>query len=96
MLAIARAQILLAKGKPNEAVQLLQPLLNDSELYLVHAALLDAYKAKQDTESALSEANWLAKHRGRAYAENNMQAMLMPLNAALSDIAQRTLDEAKH
>ncbi len=89
MLAVAQAEMLLATGKPEDAIQRLKPTLDGSELYLSHAVLMDAYTAKGDTRSSLIEAEWLAKRRGRAYTENNLYSMLMPLNAALSDIAQR-------
>jgi tetratricopeptide (TPR) repeat protein len=93
MLAVTQAAVLLAEGKADEAITRLKPSLDGSELYLTHATLMYAYKAKGELTSALSEARWLTAHRGRAYAEFNMRAMLMPLNVALSDIAQRDLEQ---
>ena len=50
----------------------------------------DAYIAGGHDDDALREANWLATHRGRAYAENNVQRMLTPLNVVQSDLALLT------
>jgi hypothetical protein len=65
----------------------LKPLVNGSELYITHVALMDAYDGARDTKNALIEARWLSSRRGRAYAEHNMNLMLMPFNVALSDMA---------
>jgi two-component SAPR family response regulator len=91
MLAVAQSQALLAKGKPNDAIRLIKSRLDGSELYLSHAVLMDSFVAAGDKGSALVEAEWLARRRGRAYAENNYQ-MLLPLNVALSGLAQRYID----
>jgi len=94
MLAIARAELQLANDDADAAIASLRQGANGRELYLNHAASFEAYTRKGDSAAARDEARWLATHRGRAYAETNMNSMLMPLNAGWSEIAQRTLDRA--
>lgn len=96
MLAVAQAEILRAQGKPNEVIERLKSTLDGSELFLAHATLMEAYSDSGDATSAVAEAKWLTTHRGRAYAENNMQAILMPLNAALSGVAQEKINATTH
>jgi len=88
MRAVAEAEKARAAGKPADAIALLTPTLDGSELYITHAALMEAYAANKDTAAALKEARWLAAHRGRAYAEfTGPQQILMPLNVSLSTLA---------
>jgi len=93
MLVIARAELQMAGGDTDAAVASLRRDADGHELYLSHAALFEAYTRKGDGDAARAEARWLATRRGRAYVENNMNLMLMPLNVGWSDIAQRTLDQ---
>ena len=90
MLAIVEAEQARAAGNADRAISILKPLVDGRELCLVHQALLDAYVAGGHTEDALAQAGWLAAHRGRAYAENNVQRMLTPLNVVQSDLALLT------
>ena len=90
MLSVVEAEQARAGGNADRAVSILKPLVDGRELCLVHQALLDAYVAGGHTEDALREAAWLAAHRGRAYAENNVQRMLTPLNVVQSDLALLT------
>jgi putative peptide modification system cyclase len=90
MLAIAKADIQIASSRPDEAIDLLKAQVDGSELYLTHAVLSKAYSENGDARSAEAEEQWLASHRGRAYAEFSMRAMLMPLNVALSNSTQRS------
>jgi putative peptide modification system cyclase len=87
MLAVAEAERARAGGDASRAIALLKPLVDGKELCLVHQALLDAHASAGHNEDALAEAQWLAGHRGRAYAENNVQRMLTPLNVAQSNLA---------
>ncbi len=93
MLAIANAENARANGRPADAITLLKPQLDGTELYLSHIALRDAYKATGQREEALAEAVWLASHRGRAYEEFNNNLSLQPLNVAESDLASLDLAE---
>lgn len=67
--AVLEANDLRMKGKAKEAVTRLEALIDGSEPFQAHAALLDAYKAAGNDEKALTQAAWLASHRGRAYSE---------------------------
>jgi putative peptide modification system cyclase len=87
MLAVVEAERARAGGSPDRAISILKPLVDGKELCVVHQTLLDAYAAGGHTEDALREATWIAAHRGRAYAENNVQRMLTPLNVVQSDLA---------
>lgn len=87
MLAVAQAAIDRVSGKPEDALAILKPLVNGSELYITHVALMDAYADAHDQAAALTEALWLSTHRGRTYFEVNAQFMLEPFNVAESDLA---------
>ncbi|MEO7432799.1 MAG: putative peptide modification system cyclase [Dokdonella sp.] len=84
---VVRAQIALANGQPDAAITLLKPLLDGSELCLVHSVLLDAYLRGSDDVRALEQAEWLTAHRGRAYAEYNLDKALLPYNVAQASLA---------
>jgi putative peptide modification system cyclase len=84
---VAKAEIERASGNPQDAIATLKPLINGNELYITHVALMDAYAGAHEQVAALAEAQWLSIHRGRAYAENNMQQVLSPFNVAQSDLA---------
>ena len=84
---VAKAEIDRASGKSQDAIAILKLLVNGSELYVTHVALMDAYADAHDQAAALAEAQWLSTHRGRAYAENNMQQLLSPFNVAQSNLA---------
>jgi len=86
MATVADAERLRAEGKPDKAIDLLKPMLNGSELYVTHVALMDAYESAGDFNGALEEARWLAAHRGRAYAEYDPNRV--PFNVLQSDLAQ--------
>ncbi|MGH8182529.1 MAG: putative peptide modification system cyclase [Rhodanobacteraceae bacterium] len=87
LLDVVRAEIERVSGKPEDALAILKPLVNGSELYITHVALMDAYAGAHDQAGALTEARWLSSHRGCAYGESNMQLMLEPFNVAESDLA---------
>ncbi len=87
LLDVVRAEIERASGRPKDALAILKPLVNGSELYLTHVALMEANADAHDSSAALTEAHWLSSHRGRAYGEANMQLMLEPFNVAESDLA---------
>ncbi len=93
MMLLAKSRILLAHGKPGNAIKLLNMSLDGSELYLTHAVLMDAYSAANQSSSANQQARWLSRHRGRAYAEYNVRATLMPINVTISNLAQKKFDQ---
>jgi hypothetical protein len=82
----AEAEVERASGQPQSALVILKSLVNGSELYVTHVALMDAYASAHNSTKALEEARWLSLHRGRAYLENSMQQLLTPFNVAESDI----------
>jgi len=86
---VAQAEIARASGNPQKAIAILKPLLDGSELYITHAALMDADADAHDEDSAMDELRWLLSHRGQAYMEFNIEQMLAPFNVATADIAAR-------
>ncbi|HEU4663768.1 MAG TPA: putative peptide modification system cyclase [Dokdonella sp.] len=87
LFAVAQAEKLRAENEPLRAIERLTPLLDGSELCLVHASLMDAYADSHQPQRALVEAKWLAEHRGRAYAEHNIDRILTPFNVAQTNLA---------
>jgi putative peptide modification system cyclase len=94
--AIAEAEVASRDGRAREAIARLEPTLDGTELYLTHAALVDAYTAAGRNEDALREAQWLAAHRGRAYLEINSLQMLQARNVVESDLAVLRMAELAH
>jgi putative peptide modification system cyclase len=94
--AIAEAELEWRQGHAAEAVTRLEPTVDGSELYLTHVALADAYTAAGRREDALTQAQWLAAHRGRAYLENNSLQILQALNVIESDLATLRMAELAH
>ena len=92
LLAIAEAEIARSSGRPADAVKMLTPMLDGSELYLTHVALLDAHSASGDKRAALEQARWLATHRGRAYVEQGVNSAI-PFCVMQSDIALLRISE---
>jgi len=87
MLAVLQAEIALAEGAPNLAMDTLRSRLNGGELGWVHSALLRTYRHTGSIADARREAEWLSSHRGRAYVEWNSQYLLQPLNVLESNLA---------
>jgi putative peptide modification system cyclase len=93
---IAEAEVAWRDGRAQEATARLEPTLDGTELYLTHAALVDAYTAAGRNEDAFGEAQWLAAHRGRAYLEINSLQILQARNVAESDLALLRMAELAH
>jgi tetratricopeptide (TPR) repeat protein len=93
MAALAQAQIALNGGDATAALAALTPRVDGAELYLLHVGLRDAQRAAGALDRAAAEAQWLAQHRGRAYAEFNADETLKALNVAESNLA--VLSEAE-
>lgn len=87
MLAVAQAELACASGHPNEAPNLLKPMLDGNELYITHIALMDSYIDSGDYGAGLREARWLSYHRGRAYVEYNVEQILTAFNVVQSNLA---------
>ena len=87
MLAVLRAELAMQAGKPGSAIdQLRARLEGGGELNWVHGTLMRAYHAAGRLPEARAEAQWLATHRGRAFAEWNNQFLLQPLNVLESNL----------
>ena len=87
MLTVADAERTRAAGDPQRAITMLTSLVDGSELYVVHVALMDAHASAKNEREALAEAVWLTEHRGRAYGEANMGRTLTLFNVLQSDLA---------
>ncbi|HET8941103.1 MAG TPA: putative peptide modification system cyclase [Rudaea sp.] len=87
LVLILEAELMRVGGHPDQAIAMLKPAIDGKELYITHLALLDAYASKREYANALSEANWLADHRGRAYAEYGAQQFMTAFNVVQSDLA---------
>ena len=87
MLAIVTAELERGNGHADQAIELLQPLVNGSELYVTHLALLDSFASNHENARAMEEARWLATHRGRAYAEYGFAQFMTAFNVVQSDLA---------
>jgi putative peptide modification system cyclase len=85
---VAEAEIARKSGNAPAAIEQLEKLVDGSELYITHVALLDSYaQAGKPGDEALRESRWLAAHRGRAYAEASAENLLTPYNVGQSDLA---------
>ena len=84
--AMAKAEMLRAEKHPEDAIAVLTQQ-GDNELYLTHAALMDAYLSAGQASKAIEQADWLAVHRGRAYAEYGFDWTMTPFNIAQSNLA---------
>ena len=85
--AMLESALLVDQGRPERAVERLQALHDGNELYLSHAALMRALAASGRNLEAAKEAEWLASHRGRAYAEFNIDQSLNAANVVQSNLA---------
>ncbi|HET9835908.1 MAG TPA: putative peptide modification system cyclase [Rhodanobacteraceae bacterium] len=88
---VAQAEIARASGNAQQAVSILKPLVDGSELCITHVALMDADSDAHDPHGTTREARWLSSHRGQAYMEFNVEQMLAPFNVAAANIAARRL-----
>lgn len=96
LFAIAQAEIACAEDRCKDAVALLEPDRDGSELYLTHSALADAYQAAGNDDGAQHELDWLIEHRGRAYLEIGSFQILQTRNVAESDLALLRKAEIEH
>lgn len=83
-----RAEIALSEGRAESAIELLEPRCRaKNELFFLHAILMRAYAANGNYPSALSEADWMQTHRGRAYGEYNSFNVWQPVNVLESNLS---------
>ena len=103
--SVVEAELDRIEGRHGAGIQRLETLLDGSELFITHVALLDAYAAAGQAGKALQQARWLSGHRGRAYAEvapdnrltafNVQHTTLALLQAAELAVAQKDKDSAR-
>lgn len=94
VLELMEAERERVEGRPEQAIRRLQPRVTGTELYQTHSALKRAYADAGRWGDARKEAEWLAAHRGRAYAERTHRPLLMVLNVVDSNLA--LLDDAEY
>lgn len=85
--AVLRANELRVDGKPQDAAKLLETAGDGGESLQVRRALFDVYAAQGQGEKALAQAQWLSKHRGRAYSELGCGWCQQALNVADTTLA---------
>jgi putative peptide modification system cyclase len=85
--AMLEAELLINQGKPEGAVEKLQPLHDGNELYLSHEVMMRALAASGHDLEAIREAEWLSNHRGRAYGEFNIDQVMNGSNVVHSNLA---------
>lgn len=93
MLVVAQAGQHRLEGRPMEAIAVLQPLVDGTELFQVRVALHDALRAAGQDEKALAQLDWLLQRRGRAYMEAAGDQVLQSLNVA--DVRLARLNKAE-
>lgn len=69
-------------GEPQDAVDLLLPLLDGHEAIQIRVELANAYAALGKAEDAQRQRSWLSSNVGRAYVEINVNQLLQPMNVA--------------
>ena len=84
---IATAELDRGAGHAEQAITRIKALLDGSEPYLAHVALMNAYAAAGNSALALAEARWLSEHRGRAYAEYYPAQILTAYNIEQANLA---------
>lgn len=80
LVEVSRANDLRLSGNADKAIALLEPLVNGSEPFQTHAALMEAYAAAGRIDKAVGQARWLSSHRGRAYIEIGCAWCQQPLD----------------
>jgi len=88
MRSILEAELALHDKQPAKAISLLLPNHDGTELYYSHAVLMRSYLQAMDYPAAMTEAEWLMRERGRAYAEWNSWDMWTGPNVIESNLAQ--------
>jgi putative peptide modification system cyclase len=88
MLATAQAEVALAEGDAQTAIdRLALPVESNKATYNARAVLMRAYAKAGKLTEARKLADWLATHRGLAYAEFGHEFMWQPANVIESDLA---------
>jgi hypothetical protein len=95
MQSVLRAEVTRLQGRPADAVRQLAALAKRPDaLVSVRSALLRALQAAGDDAGVITQANWLASHRGKAYMDMGMSGYVQPLNVADTTLAHLDAAEA--
>lgn len=89
LLRVAYAEQARLGGDPQRAVRELRALLDGSEPFQARVALREALLAAGRGDEAARENQWIAEHRGRAYAEPFGGQVFVAMNVADAARAQR-------
>ena len=84
---VLMAEIDRISGRPAAAIENLKKLSDDTEPFVAHVVLRNAYSSAGMPSLALDEARWLANHRGRAYAEYYPGNLLTAFNVEQSNLS---------
>jgi putative peptide modification system cyclase len=95
LLAIARAEVELARGDANAATRAIAPWIERRPLYLTHSVLLRSAALDRNHEATRRHAAWLQAHRGAAIAEWNDGYLLQPLNLLDGNLATLVVAETE-
>ncbi|MBD9369844.1 putative peptide modification system cyclase [Xanthomonas sp. XNM01] len=79
---LVRANQMHLEGKNDEAVALLRPELDGSELVQARVLMVRLARANGDSAMLDEQVEWLTSHRGQAWAEVAVGQLLQPLNVA--------------
>ena len=82
-------------GQPRLAMARLEPLVRqDTALVATHWALMRAARAAREEDVANAQADWLATHRGRVFAESTTSDVLRFFNVSISAEVARSRQQA--
>jgi putative peptide modification system cyclase len=87
LFVVLKANDALLSGDAPAAEKLLLPIIDGSEPFQAHVALLEAYAATSQQQKAMAEVRWLTRSRGRAYAEPGCAWCQQPLNVVDTTLA---------
>jgi tetratricopeptide (TPR) repeat protein len=87
LLTMLQAESQRLQGRPQAAIEALAERGSDPLFYQYRVAHMRALAALDRPADALQQADWLASHRGRAYAEQAQGSPLMLLNVVDSNLA---------
>lgn len=91
---VLRAELERLQGRPADAVRRLNLLAAKPDASIaVHSALLRALQASDEGAGVITQAHWLATHRGAAYMDPSVSGFLQPLSVADTTLAH--LDAAE-
>jgi putative peptide modification system cyclase len=96
MLRSVQAELALADGKPEVAIELLADSAGDLSRgsYFERAVLARAYARAGRWSEALAQYEWLSANRGRAFAENTSLSQWQPVNLVESTLALQGIADA--